>query len=56
MDVWQITTGTHDTLKIQGSGPVDGVNCALSSYRAELQGQLTIHIMLTLVIQMYKLE
>ena len=57
MHAWKIKSmGDQETLTLKGSGPVDGTACTISLYRVELQGQLAILIVITLVIKTFAIK
>ena len=50
---WILTTGPTDRLSIRGCGPVDGTASSLSSFCTELQGQVALLIMVTLLMKVH---
>ena len=50
---WTLTTDSCDPLAMKGCGPVDGNASTLSSFRSEVQGQVALLIMITLLVRVH---
>ena len=50
---WTLTTGFEDHLSMKGGGPVDGIISTLSSFWSEVQGQVVLLIMMTLLVRVH---
>ena len=53
---WTLTTGPTDQLALCGCGPIDGVASTLSSFRTEVQGQVALLIMVSLLSKVHVLS
>jgi hypothetical protein len=53
---WTLTSGHNSEFAMSGSGPVDGNQSTLSSFRAEVQGQVALLIMMTLLTKTHQLS
>ena len=53
---WTLTTSPNDPLSMKGCGPVDGSMSTLSSFRSEVQGQLALLIMITLLVKVHNVN
>jgi len=53
---WTLTTSPNDLLSMKGCGPVDGSTSTLSSFHAEVQGQLALLIMITLLVKVHNVS
>ena len=51
---WILTTDGETDFSLSGCGPVDGLANRMTSYRAELQGQLAILILASLLMTTFK--
>ena len=52
---WTLTTDSCDHLAMKGCGPVDGNTSTLSSFRSEVQGQVALLIMMTLLVRVHNI-